>query len=189
MRIIGGKYNRRVIKPPKNLPVRPTTDLAKESLFNILSNKTDFQNKSALDLFSGTGSIAFEFVSRGCQPVVAVDQNFKCTQFIQSTASDFGMEDIQVLRSDVFRFIQHTTKKFDIIFADPPYALKEIEMISDLIFKHELLSKTGWLIIEHPREIDFSSHIHFIEHRKYGQVNFSFFSPDLSVGASDKQSF
>ena len=176
MRIIGGQYGRRTIRPPKNLPVRPTTDLAKESLFNILSNKTDFENKMALDLFAGTGSIAFEFASRYCDEVIAVDKNHQCIQFIKTTASDFGMQNLQAIRADVFRFIQSTAKKFNIIFADPPYALENIEMISRLVFENELLTTDGWLIVEHPREIDFSEQEHFVEHRKYGKVNFSFFS-------------
>jgi len=175
MRIIGGKYGRRNIHPPKNLPVRPTTDLAKESLFNILSNRIDFQDKLALDLFAGTGSISFEFASRYCQSVISVDKNFQCIQFIKTAAADFGMENLQAIRADVFRFIQTSSKKFDIIFADPPYALENIETISRLIFENELLNPDGWLIVEHPREIDFSERQHFVEHRKYGKVNFSFF--------------
>ncbi|RLD45131.1 MAG: 16S rRNA (guanine(966)-N(2))-methyltransferase RsmD [Bacteroidetes bacterium] len=178
MRIISGKYGRRNIRPPKDLPVRPTTDMAKESLFNILSNKIDFENKSALDLFAGTGSIAFEFVSRGCQPVVAVDKNFQCIQFIKKAGSAFGMEDLQAIRTDVFRYIQSTSKKFDLIFADPPYALESIETINQLVFENKLLNKDGWLIVEHPREIDFSEQDYFVEHRKYGKVNFSFFTQD-----------
>ena len=175
MRIIGGKYGRRNIHPPKNLPVRPTTDLAKESLFNILSNRIDFQDKLALDLFAGTGSISFEFASRYCQSVISVDKNFQCIQFIKTAAADFGMENLQAIRADVFRFIQTSSKKFDIIFTDPPYALENIETISRLIFENELLNPDGWLIVEHPREIDFSEQQHFVEHRKYGKVNFSFF--------------
>jgi len=175
MRIIGGKYNRRPIRPPKNLPVRPTTDLAKESLFNILANKIDLEDKLALDLFTGTGSIAFEFASRACRSVVAIDKNHQCIQFVQSAASGFGMENLQTIRGDVFRFIQTTTKKFDLIFADPPYALEGIDSISRLVFENELLNKDGWLVVEHPREIDFSDQEHFVEHRKYGKVNFSFF--------------
>ncbi|MCF6170895.1 MAG: RsmD family RNA methyltransferase [Bacteroidales bacterium] len=175
MRIIGGKYSRRVLRPPKNLPVRPTTDLAKESLFNILSNKINFEGIAALDLFTGTGSIAFEFASRGCLPVVAVDASFACIRFIQRTAGDFGMENLQTVRSDVFRFIRSTPKKFGLIFADPPYALDDIDNISRLIFENALLNKGGWLVLEHPREVDLSEQAFFVDHRKYGKVNFSFF--------------
>lgn len=175
MRIIGGTYGKRIIKPPKNLPVRPTTDLAKESLFNILNHKIDFPGKSALDLFTGTGSLAYEFCSRGCEPVVAIDQNFRCVQFVKQTAKDFGMEQLKVIRSDVFRYLKISSTKFDIIFADPPYDLPEINEISLRVFENNLLKEDGWLIIEHPKEVDFSSQDYFFEHRRYGHVNFSFF--------------
>ena len=176
MRIIGGKYSKRIIKPPKNLPVRPTTDLAKESLFNILNNKIEFQGKTALDLFTGTGSMAYEFCSRGCKRVIAVDQNYKCVQFVKKTALDFGMDEIEVVRSETFRFIKSSPMKFDIIFADPPYNLKNINEISLNIFEKQLLNHDGWLIVEHPKEVDFTRQEHFVEHRKYGHVNFSFFT-------------
>ena len=176
MRIIGGKYSKRIIKPPKNLPVRPTTDLAKESLFNILNNKIEFQGKTALDLFTGTGSMAYEFCSRGCKRVIAVDQNYKCVQFVKKTALDFGMDEIEVVRSETFRFIKNSPMKFDIIFADPPYNLENIHEISLNIFEKQLLNNDGWLIVEHPKEIDFTNQEHFVEHRKYGHVNFSFFN-------------
>ncbi len=174
MRIIGGKYSRRLIPTPKNLPVRPTTDLAKESLFNILHNRIDFSGKKALDLFAGTGSISYEFASRGCSPVISVDQNNRCTRFIKDTAHSFEM-DIQVIRSDVFRFIKSSPSTFDVIFCDPPYALPEISRISEMIFQFELLHAEGLLIIEHPGTIDLSGQPWFNEHRKYGHVNFSFF--------------
>jgi len=176
MRIIGGHFAKRLIHPPKNLPVRPTTDLAKESLFNILRNKTDFHRKTALDLFSGTGSLAYEFASRGCDQVVAVVLNFHCVQFIKKTATDFGMSELKAVRSDVFRFIKTTPLKFDLIFADPPYQLEEIPMINKLVFEYELLKENGIMVVEHPKEFDFSKEEHFSEHRKYGQVNFSFFT-------------
>jgi 16S rRNA (guanine(966)-N(2))-methyltransferase RsmD len=175
MRIIGGKYSKRIIKPPRKLPVRPTTDLAKESLFNILHHKIEFSGKSALDLFTGTGSLAFEFSSRGCLPVTAVDLNFHCTKFVRQTALDFGMEQFIVIRSEVFRFLKTCGQKFDIIFADPPYDMSNIEELSSRIFSNQLLNENGWLIIEHPKEIDFSSHEYFTEHRRYGHVNFSLF--------------
>jgi 16S rRNA (guanine966-N2)-methyltransferase len=175
MRIIGGKYGKRTIRTPKNLPVRPTTDLAKESLFNILNNKITFEEKSVLDLFAGTGALSYEFISRGCASVISVDSNFKCIQFIKRTASDFGMLSIQVLRADVFRFMNNCKNKFDLIFADPPYDLENIPQISISVFENELLRAGGWLIVEHPKTIDFSEQEHFIEHRHYGHVNFSFF--------------
>lgn len=181
MRIIGGKYGRRIIKPPKTLPIRPTTDIAKEGLFNILTNKINFNGKSVLDLFSGTGAISYEFISRGSTPVTSIELNFQCVRFIKSTSGKFQMENHKTIRSDVFRFLKSTNNKYDIIFADPPYDLKNITEISTIIFEKDLLNENGFLIIEHPREIDFSEQKHFVEHRKYGKVNFSFFNylPDL----------
>lgn len=175
MRIIGGEYAKRIIRPPKNLPVRPTTDLAKESLFNILRNKISFEEKNALDLFAGSGSLSYEFVSRGCKLVLSVDSNFKCIQFIKNTAKEFGMDSIRPIRSDVFRYIKSNKLKFDIIFADPPYQMENIHEISSEIFKHELLNPGGWLIVEHPKEVLLGELDFFVEHRKYGHVNFSFF--------------
>jgi 16S rRNA (guanine(966)-N(2))-methyltransferase RsmD len=175
MRIISGIYGRRLIQPPKNLPVRPTTDLAKESLFNILSNKIDFPGKSLLDLFSGTGAISYEFLSRGSFPVTSVELDFQCVKFIKETSAKLEMENHQVIRSDVFRYLKSIKRSYDIIFADPPYALNNISEINTLVFENNLLNENGYLIIEHPREIDFSDQKHFLEHRKYGKVNFSFF--------------
>jgi 16S rRNA (guanine(966)-N(2))-methyltransferase RsmD len=174
MRIIGGKYSRRLIHPPKNLPVRPTTDLAKESLFNILNHQTDFQDKIALDLFAGTGSISYELASRGCSLVVSVDQNYRCVKFIKETAQGFEMN-IKAVRADVFRFIKSTPLKFDLIFADPPYDLPDIENISRMVFEHQLLNPDGILIVEHPGSIDLSGQTGFSSHRNYSKVNFSFF--------------
>jgi len=175
MRIIGGKFGRRIIKPPKKLPVRPTTDLAKESLFNILRHKIDFDGKAALDLFAGTGSLSYEFVSRGCASVLSVDQNYKCIQFIKDTVRNFDIQNMQVIRADVFKFLKSTPLKFDIIFADPPYDLPDIENINPCIMEQKLLNDLGILIIEHPGTIDLSAQAGFLEHRKYGHVNFSLF--------------
>lgn len=181
MRIIGGEFAKRIIKTPKNLPVRPTTDLAKESLFNILRNKISFSQKQALDLFAGTGSLSFEFASRGCDLVFSIDSNFKCIEFIKQTAKDFGMGSIRPIRSDVFRFIKSTKHKFDIIFADPPYQLNNISEISSEIFNHQLLNPEGWLIVEHPKEVILNNQDFFMEHRNYGHVNFSFFQYHLPL--------
>jgi len=172
---VSGKYKRRIISPPKNLPVRPTTDMAKESLFNILSNYIDFSNLNVLDLFAGTGNISYEFVSRGCASVTAVDTDFGCVRFMKQTADNLEMDALTVVKQDVFRFLKMTKRKYDIIFADPPYKLDRIPEIYDTIFNNEILVEGGWIIIEHPREIDFSSHNYFVEHRKYGSVNFSLF--------------
>lgn len=178
MRIVSGRYKRRVISPPNNLPVRPTTDMAKESLFNILGNYIDFNNKIVLDLFAGTGNISYEFVSRGCSSVTAVDKDFGCAKFISNTARQLEMKELSVLRLDVFRFLAASKHGYDIIFADPPYQLKNIEEISKVIFENGLLNPQGWLIVEHPGEIDLSGSLNFYEHRKYGRVNFSFFYLD-----------
>ena len=176
MRIIAGEYKRRFIHPPKNLPVRPTTDLARESLFNILNNMVEWQGKSVLDLFSGTGAVSYEFVSRGCANVMAIDSNYQCVSFIKKTAADFNMENLKVMRSDVFRFLKSAALSFDIVFADPPYAMEGIDKLPDLVFENNLLNKEGIFILEHPRTYDFSGHARFNEHRKYGKVNFTFFS-------------
>jgi len=179
MRIVSGRYKRRIISPPNNLPVRPTTDMAKESLFNILGNYIDFNGKTVLDLFAGTGNISFEFVSRGCGSVTAVDKDFACIKFITSTGQKLEMKELSVTKMDVFRFIEVSKGKYDIIFADPPYQLGNIKDISSQIFEHNLLNQDGWLIVEHPGEIDLSESLHFYEHRKYGRVNFSFFHVDV----------
>lgn len=175
MRIVGGIYKRRIISPPKNLPVRPTTDMAKESLFNILGNFIDLDEKVVTDLFSGTGNIAYEFVSRGADKVLAVEQNFVCVKFIRQTAETFEMDNLTVIQSDVFRFLKSGTQSYDVIFADPPYALENIPAIQELVFEHKRLNPDGWLIIEHPRSVDFTACRYFHSHRKYGKVNFSFF--------------
>jgi len=176
MRIIAGTYKRRFIHPPKNLPVRPTTDLARESLFNILNNLAEWDDKRVLDLFSGTGAVSYEFISRGVSSVLAVDANYQCVSFIKKTAAEFDMASLKVMRSDVFRFLKSAKVSFDMIFADPPYDLEEIGQLPDLVFENSLLAKDGIFVLEHPRSYDFSGHPHFDDHRKYGKVNFSFFS-------------
>ncbi len=179
MRIISGSLGGRKLRPPVNLPVRPTTDLAKESLFNILNNWVDFEQLTVLDLFTGTGRISFEFVSRGAVEVFAIDTNNKCIGFIEKTAVEFKVDNLHAFQSDVFSFLKHTNKKFDIIFADPPYDLKNIPAIAPLVFEKQLLQPEGMLIIEHPREIDFSNHTAFLQKRTYGKVNFSFLQNKL----------
>ena len=175
MRIIAGKYRSRRIQPPQNLPVRPTTDRARESLFNILNNLLDFKETTALDLFSGTGAVAFEMISRGCRQVTAVDLNRRCTDWIRKAAQDFRMENLQVRQAEVFRFLKQNTRKYNLIFADPPYPLENIPDISREVFENNLLEPDGWLVVEHPAAIDMSEQPWFHSHRKYGKVNFSFF--------------
>lgn len=176
MRIISGKYQRRTIHPPVNLPVRPTTDLAKEALFNILNNHFDFENLKVIDLFAGTGNIAYEFASRGALEVVAVENHFKCTDFINSTIETLKIENLKVIRADVFRFLGYCKPGFDIIFADPPYQMQGIENIVQKVFERNLLNSGGWLIIEHAGTKNFDTILTFMEERKYGRVHFSFFS-------------
>ena len=175
MRIIRGKYQRRQITAPNNLPVRPTTDMAKESLFNILENHIDFEDIIALDLFAGTGNISYELVSRGCPRVTAVDENNNCIKFIRDTATKLNMEELLAIRSDVFRFIPMHKMKYDLIFADPPYDSQHYDLLVNLIFENNLLKDDGMLVVEHNKYIDFKEHPRFMEQRRYGKVNFSFF--------------
>ncbi|MBI4647341.1 MAG: RsmD family RNA methyltransferase [Bacteroidia bacterium] len=176
MRIISGKYRGKKIFPEKNFRARPTTDLAKESLFNILTNHFMFEKISALDLFSGTGSISYEFASRGCNEIIAIESDYKHYRFIRKMIEELKFEQLKVIKTDAFRYIIACNRKFDIIFADPPYDLKGIEKISSLIFENNILHEKGWLIIEHSKMLDFSCHNHFILKKIYSRVNFSIFS-------------
>jgi len=175
MRIIRGKYQRRQIVAPASLPVRPTTDMAKESLFNILENHLELDQLNVLDLFSGTGNIAYELASRDCVNVLAIDQHPACARFIRSIKEKLEIENLQVLQMDVFKFVPTTKQKFDLIFADPPYESTHYQLLVELIFKHHLLNEQGLLVIEHSGNHNFSSHQAFVELRRYGRVHFSFF--------------
>lgn len=175
MRIISGKYKGRHFDIPRNFKARPTTDFAKENLFNILANLTDLEECSALDLFSGTGSISLELLSRGCSEVTSVEMDplhFGFLKKSQATLNDSGW---RIVRDDVFRFIRRCNAKYDIIFADPPYALKELGDIPEMILAKEMLKEDGLLVFEHGKDYDFSSHPNFFRHVSYGSVNFSFF--------------
>ncbi len=176
MRIISGKLKGKRIVAPKNLPVRPTTDMAKESLFNILNNLYYFDAITVIDLFSGTGNIAYEFASRGTQTIYAIDGNFGCTKFIHKTANELDLQ-IQSYKSDVFKFLEKTNLKADIIFADPPYdmELDKFLSIASIVFQKEILDDDGLLVIEHSKYMDLSSHEHFSYSKKYGGSIFSFF--------------
>ncbi|MCO6500818.1 MAG: 16S rRNA (guanine(966)-N(2))-methyltransferase RsmD [Vicingus serpentipes] len=175
MRIINGIHKGKSIIAPKDLPVRPTTDFAKEGLFNILSNEFDIDNLEVLDLFSGTGNIAFEFASRGAKKVLCIDANYHCVSFIKKTSSTLNFKQLSVFKNDVFKYLKQYTQSFDLIFADPPYDLKEIPVIPQLIFDNKLLNKDGWLIVEHDKRTDLSDHSNFVVQRKYGNVHFSIF--------------
>ncbi len=176
MRIIAGSLKGRRLNPPTTLPVRPTTDMARESLFNILGNYIDYEDCTVMDLFAGTGAVSLEFISRGAKEVTSIDINTQCTDFIKESARQFNVNNIHVVRADVFDLIKRAYKKFDIIFADPPYALENLGKLPDLIFEHDLLSEEGLFILEHPREYQFEEHPHFWQHRNYGKVNFTFFT-------------
>ncbi|HBB01650.1 MAG: 16S rRNA (guanine(966)-N(2))-methyltransferase RsmD [Bacteroidetes bacterium GWD2_45_23] len=177
MRIISGKYKSRRIQVPSNLKARPTTDFAKENLFNILNNRIDWEETTALDLFSGTGSIALELVSRGCPYVVSVEQNQNHFNFICHAQEKLGTKELFPVRADVFKYLQSLRQQFDFIFADPPYELAGIEQLPDLIFEKNLLMAEGLFVLEHSRKFNFSHRPHFLEERAYGSVHFSFFEP------------
>ena len=176
MRIIAGTLKGRRLNPPANLPVRPTTDMARESLFNILNNYVDYEECSVMDLFSGTGAVAIEFVSRGAKEVTAIDINNACTEYIKSEARRLDLGNLHVVRADVFDLLKRANRKFDIVFADPPYSLDGLSTLPDLVFEREVLSEDGIFILEHPREYSFEEHPRFWQHRNYGKVNFSFFA-------------
>ena len=176
MRIISGKYKGRRISPPKNLPVRPTTDMCKEALFNILNNHFNFKELRILDLFAGTGSISYEFASRGSEPITCVDGDMGCTNFIRKTAAEFDF-DITPIKSDVFKFLEKCKAHHDIIFADPPYGLdlKDFERIIELVFEKELLEADGMMIIEHSKHTKLEHMENFSFSKSYGGSIFSFF--------------
>ena len=175
MRIITGKYRGKQIHPPANLPVRPTTDFAKESLFNILNNLVDFEELRVLDLFAGTGSISYEFFSRGSSLVTAIDRDPHCVAFINKTAGILNAENLEAVREDAFQFLKHPFGRYDLVFADPPYDMEGIDTLPDLVLSCCILYPDGLFILEHSRDHDFSKHPNFSQHRKYGNVNFSFF--------------
>lgn len=178
MRIISGKFKGRRFNPPAdNWPTRPTTDFAKEGLFNILNNLLDFEETRVLDLFGGTGSHSYEFISRGCRDVTYVDKFPSAVQFVRKTAAQLGIEaNLKIVQMDVFRFVEHTTEQFDYIFAGPPYALPTIDTIPNLIFERELLRPDGLFVLEHNPHHDFAEHPKITDIRNYGKTIFSFFS-------------
>lgn len=174
MRIIGGEYRGRVFNPGKTFKARPTTDLAKESLFNILTNTIDFEETKVLDLFAGTGSISYEFLSRGATDITMVELNFKHIQFIKSVLSELN-EIAKVYRADVFKFIKGHKNQYNLIFADPPYDHPDFKNIPEKILSAKLIAPDGLFILEHPKNFDFSKYPEFTQMRQYGSVHFSFF--------------
>lgn len=176
MRIISGKYKGKRLQAPKKLPVRPTTDMAKEALFNILKNHYDFDEITVLDLFAGTGNISFEFASRGVDNIVSVDKDYGCVKFIAAVARELDMN-IRTFRDDAYKFLEKNTLKFDLIFADPPYQFedKDFKKLVSLVFENKLLREDGMLVVEHSKFTDLSDMPHFTEQRRYGGSVFSFF--------------
>lgn len=175
MRIIRGKYGRRRFDVPTNITARPTTDFARENIFNVLENYEDFEGLSALDLFGGTGAISFEFLSRGCESVVCVEKANTQYNFIRKVKEQLNAQNLTLIKGDVFKFIDQTTQKFDLIFADPPYDLPDFGKIPNLILNSQMLKEDTIVIVEHSRNYDFSNLPHFWQIRTYGSVNFSLF--------------
>ena len=176
MRVITGKYRGRRIDVPQGFKCRPTTDFAKTGLFNVLRGYADFETgPSALDLFAGTGSISLELLSRGCGSVTSVEAERSGAAFIAQMMRRVGESHCRVVRGDVFRFIGECAQRFDLVFADPPYALPRLAELPSLVFEHGLLASGGVFVLEHGKEYCFADDVHFVEQRRYGAVNFSFF--------------
>lgn len=175
MRIVSGKYKGRAINPPRNLRARPTTDFAKENLFNVLGNLVDFEECDVLDLFAGTGSISYEFASRGARSVTSVEINPVHYDFIRSTARQLGIDNLYAVKANVFLYLRSCPKQFDIVFSDAPYDLSGSEAVVDLVLGGDLLRPGGLLIFEHSKKMDFSERSEFWQLRSYGSVQFSFF--------------
>jgi len=175
MRIVSGMFRGKNFSPPKNFKARPTTDFAKENLFNILANNFDFEEVEVLDLFSGTGSISFEFASRGAKRIDLVEINFNHLKFISKVISELGLKQVKTIKFNAFQFIKNCHYTYDIVFADPPYELEGIEIIPDLVFEKPIIKKDGWFILEHSDKYNFNDHPNFYQLREYGSVNFSIF--------------
>lgn len=178
MRIISGRLKGRAIKPPRNLPVRPTTDMAKEGLFNIIANRYDLSGMRSLDLFCGTGNISFELLSRGVEDITCVDDHPGCAQFVKQSLDAFGCQRSHVLRANAQQFVARATGQWDIIFADPPFDFTEHTSMVEMILDRKLLSSEGLLIMEHPASVDLSIIKGYEQTRRYGRVNFSLFGSE-----------
>lgn len=176
MRIIGGEHGGRKFNPPSKMPyTRPTTDVAKEGLFNILQNNLDFEELKTLDLFGGTGSISYELASRGVTDLTIVEKDVAMSEFIKKTTHELKIEYLKVVKMDVFKFIDNCADKFDLIFAGPPYALTTIDDLPRLIFEKQLLNKGGWFILEHTPRNDYKNFEYYKTERNYGTTVFSIF--------------
>lgn len=176
MRIIGGEHGGRKLNPPSKMPyTRPTTDIAKEGLFNILQHKIDFEEIKTLDLFGGTGNISYELASRGVKDLTVVEKDSSMYEFIKKTSNDWGLENFKVIKMDVFRFIDQCREKFDFIFAGPPYALTSIDELPELIFEKKLLNSNGWFVLEHTPRNNYKEHPFYKSERNYGTTIFSIF--------------
>ncbi len=175
MRIIGGRLKGIRFQPPQNIPTRPTTDFAKEGLFNVINNSFNFDNIKVLDLFGGTGSISYEFASRGCTDITTVEIFPKCAAFIKKTAAELKLSGIHALQMDVFSFINNCNQKFDVIFAGPPYPLENLASLPDLVFEAGLVEGEGWFILEHNPNHNFEKHPHYFKGKNYGTTIFSIF--------------
>lgn len=188
MRIISGKFKGKRLQAPKSLPVRPTTDMAKEALFNILNNHFNFQDLKILDLFAGTGNISYEFASRGAEPILCIDADFGCINYIKKIANELDF-DITTIKSDVYKFLEKNNSTYDLIFADPPYHLeqKDFEKIVHLVFERNLLEDIGMLIIEHSKDTKLEHLDHFAFSRSYGGTTFSFFEIEDTDDESDDE--
>ena len=176
MRIVSGKYRGRKIQPPATLRARPTTDFAKEALFNILNNEIDLSETRVLDLFCGSGSISFEFLSRGATGVWSVDVDRKAVDFVRKFADKIQDPNIKTVKADVYQFLKTCTEQFDVVFADPPYGHSHVSKLPERVFNSDVLKFSGILIVEHGPEQNFENSAFFQFHRTYGNVNFSFFS-------------
>ncbi|MBI1193501.1 MAG: methyltransferase [Bacteroidetes bacterium] len=174
MRIIGGQLKGRRFVPPDKIPARPTTDFAKEGLFNALNNVWDFREVRFLDLFAGTGNLSYEFGSRGCPSITSVEQDARLARFIRENAAEYNLP-IQVMQMDVFQFLERCREQFPIIFAGPPYPLPELGEIPDKLFATQVLAPGGWFILEHNPHHNFEKHARFYRSRKYGTTIFSIF--------------
>lgn len=175
MRIISGKLRGKILRAPNNLPVRPTTDFAKEALFNLVNNHYQIDLISVLDLFSGTGNISYEFASRGAENITSVDNNANCVRYINQTAQALGFTQIQAHRADALKFVERAYRTWDLVFADPPYDFPDHAALVDLVFERKILAEEGMFILEHSRDTKLEEHPNFVESRKYGNIHFSFF--------------